>query len=78
MPSAAAVIVVLSPGDETFAKLTSSAAHGVEEIIVADPAARTLQVWQRREGEQAPHEEAGRSDLLDVSAQEPTRAIDRP
>lgn len=76
--TAAAVVEILSPGDETFAKFPFFAAHGVEEIVVADPATRTVRVWQLRVGDESAYEETGRSDLLDVTAQTLTDAIDWP
>ncbi len=45
VPTAAIVVEVLSPSDETFAKFGFYAAHGVEEILVADPATRTVRCW---------------------------------
>lgn len=42
-PTAALVVEVLSPGDETFAKLGFYARHGVDEILVVDPDTHDLQ-----------------------------------
>lgn len=79
VPTAAAVIEVLSPGDETFAKFAFYAAHGVEEVFVADPAQRTVRVWRRAAGAVAPeYEESERSDLLGVTAASLTDAVDWP
>lgn len=67
VPTAAMVVEVVSPGDESYAKLPFYARHGVEEVLVADPALRTVRLWQlRAEG----YEETGRSDLLGVTADE--------
>lgn len=76
--TAAAVVEVLSPGDETFTKFAFYAAHGVEEIIVADPATRTVRVWRLSEGSGLPYEETDRSHLVDVTATSLTDAIDWP
>ena len=77
--TAAAVVEILSPHDETFAKFSFYAAHGVEEIIVADPAAHTIRIWGRTQaGEEPGYQETGRSDLLDVTAATLTGAIDWP
>ncbi len=76
--TAAAVVEVLSPGDETCVKFAFYAAHGVEEIVVADPSTRTVRVWQLRDGDDPSYEETGRSGLLDVTAAELTDAIDWP
>ena len=44
--TAAVVVEILSPGDETFEKFPFYAAHDVDEILVADPAARTVECWR--------------------------------
>ena len=77
--TAAAVVEILSPGDETFAKFGFYAARGVDEIVVADPAAHVVRIWRRTEGGGASaYEETGRSELLDVTAATLTGAIDWP
>jgi Uma2 family endonuclease len=38
--TAALVVEILSPGDETFAKLTFYASHGVEENVIVDAHAK--------------------------------------
>lgn len=50
--TAAVVVEVLSPDDETFAKLDFYRAHGVAEVIVADPATRTVRCLSLAEGAQ--------------------------
>ncbi len=45
LPSCRVVVEVLSPEDETYANFGFCAAHGVDEILVADPDARTVQCW---------------------------------
>jgi Uma2 family endonuclease len=37
LPTAALVLEVVSPGDETWEKLGFYAAHGVEELLIVDP-----------------------------------------
>jgi len=59
------VVEVLSPDDETFAKLGFYAARGVQELVVADPQERSVRLWQLRDGALV---DTGRSDLLDVEA----------
>ena len=49
--TAAAVLEVLSPGDETFAKFNFYAARAVEEILVAHPTERWVRCWANRQGE---------------------------
>lgn len=75
LPTAAVVVEVVSSGDETYDKFGFYAEHGVDELIVADPQQRTIGIWQLRAGA---YVEAGRSDLLDVSADGLTREIDWP
>ena len=41
-PTAALVVEILSPGDETWEKLAFYAAHEVDELIVIDPDQRTV------------------------------------
>ncbi len=40
--TAAMVVEVVSPGDETLEKLAFYASRGVEEVVVADPARGSL------------------------------------
>jgi len=70
-PTAAMVVEVLSPDDETFEKFGFYAAHGVDEILVADPAERTVRLWRlggAAEGAAREYLEVDRSDLLDIRA----------
>ena len=48
--TAAGVLEVLSPGDETFAKFEFYAARAVEEILVAHPTERWVRCWANRQG----------------------------
>ena len=73
--TAAVVVEVLSPGDETFAKFAFHAGRGVDEVLVADPEGRSVRLWQRRDGGCA---ETGRSDLLGVTGEELAAQVDWP
>jgi Uma2 family endonuclease len=42
VPTAAVVVEVVSPGDETWQKLEFYAAHSVDELLIADPAERSV------------------------------------
>ena len=75
VPSAAVVVEVVSPDDETYAKFDFFAARGVDELIVADPQERLVRCF-RLEGLR--YVEVDTSDLLSVSADELTRDIDWP
>jgi Uma2 family endonuclease len=75
LSTAAVVVEVVSPDDETYLKFDFYASHGVEELVVADPQLRTVRVWQLIDGVLT---ETGKSDLLGVSATDLTRDIDWP
>lgn len=47
VPTAAMVVEIVSPDDETYEKFPFYAEREVEEILVVDPAARTVAIWQR-------------------------------
>ncbi|MGH9073268.1 MAG: Uma2 family endonuclease, partial [Acidimicrobiales bacterium] len=44
LPTAAGVVEILSPDDETYDKLPFYAAHGVDEVMVVDPAERRIRL----------------------------------
>jgi hypothetical protein len=75
VPSAVVVVEIVSPDDETYAKFGFYAAHGVEEIIVADPQTCSVQCFQRQDDR---YVEAPGSDALSVSAHDLTHGIDWP
>ncbi|HEX3827662.1 MAG TPA: Uma2 family endonuclease [Sporichthyaceae bacterium] len=74
-PTAAIVVEILSPGDETWAKFDYYAAHRVDEICVADPEARTIR-WFRRDS--ASYLPVDRSELLDVTVADLEATVDWP
>ncbi len=75
VPTAVLVFEVLSSSDETLAKFDFYFEHGVEEVVVADPADRSVR-WFIRGGEG--FEAAERSPLLGLTASEVAAAIDWP
>ena len=75
IPTAAIVVEVLSPDDETYAKFDFYADHDVEEIVVADPARRLVQFW--RLAAQS-YSETTWSRLLEIRASDLTDQIDWP
>jgi len=75
VPTAALVVEVLSRGDETYEKLPFYATHGVDEVVIADPAGRTL-VWLRLVD--GAYLETEHSTVLDVAAAELAAQIDWP
>ena len=75
LPTAAVVVEILSPDDETFEKLPFYAAHGVEEVLVVEPdehAARVLVLGSSQ------YEERDTSTVLGISAADLARAIRWP
>lgn len=78
LPTAAVVVEILSPGDETYDKFGFYSAHGVEEIFVVDPATRSFKIW-RRGGEDVPsYHQTGASAVLAITAADMMAAIDWP
>ena len=47
LPTAAVVVEVVSPNDESSAKLAFYFAHGVEEVLIVDPLRRTVEWYIR-------------------------------
>ncbi|HUP70110.1 MAG TPA: Uma2 family endonuclease [Acidimicrobiales bacterium] len=74
--TAAIVVEIVSPDDETYEKFDFYARHGVEELLIADPAERTVAFWRRTSDER--YELTPASALLGVSADHLTAAIDWP
>lgn len=75
LDTAALVVEVVSPGDESWDKLPFYAAHHVDEVIIADPTDRTL-VWMALvDGAYHP---VDHSDLLAVDVADIVDTIDWP
>ncbi len=75
--TAAIVVEVISPGDRTWEKFGFYAAHGVDELVLADPGARTVQLFARRTDGQG-YDEVPHSALLGVTAADLTDGITWP
>ncbi len=75
VPTAAIVVEVISPDDETWAKFDFYARHQVDEICVADPVARQLR-WFARTG--LAYEESDTSVLLGVAIADLAGQIEWP
>lgn len=73
--TAAVVVEILSPGDESREKLPFYAAHDVDEILIVDPDAHRVHWFALVDGDYKPTE---RSSLIDLGATELTRRIDWP
>ncbi len=74
-PTAALVIEIVSPGDETWDKLRFYAAHQVDELLIVDPQDRRVHWRALQDGEYRPVE---RSRLIDLGSSELAERIDWP
>jgi hypothetical protein len=74
-PTAALVVEIVSPGDESWEKLPFYAAHHVDELLIVDPAARSVQWLDLSDGE---YRQVERSALIDLGAAELAKQIDWP
>ncbi len=74
-PTAALVIEIVSPGDESWEKLPFYAAHGVQELLIVDPEQRTVS-WLAVEAGNYQH--VKRSRLIDLGTDELAEQIDWP
>lgn len=75
MPTAAIVVEILSPDDETYAKLAFYAARLVDEVWIVDAVARTVEI-RERDGDG--WVQTDRSGLLDLTAAEVVAQLDWP
>ncbi|MDP9405017.1 MAG: Uma2 family endonuclease [Actinomycetota bacterium] len=75
VPTAAVVVEIVSPGDETHAKLGFYFAHEVEELLVVDPLRRHAEWYRRGDGALAPTD---RSRLLGLTGRDVEQRIDWP
>jgi len=74
-PTAALVVEILSPGDETREKLPFYAAHDVDEILIVDPDARTVE-WLTLTA--SGYEPIDRSNLIELGPASLAERIDWP
>ncbi len=77
VPTAALVVEIVSPDDETWAKLGFYAAHGVEEVLIVDPATRAV-TWLALTAAGDGYVETDHSAVLDVAAADLAAEIDWP
>ena len=77
--TAALVIEIVSPGDDTWLKLPFFAAHDVEEVLIVDPTARSIDwLGLNRDEDGEPYRPIERSGLIELSADELAGRIDWP
>ena len=74
-PTAALVVEIVSPGDETWDKLPFYAAHHVDEVLIVDLAERQVQWLTLRDGNYLSLERGG---LLDLGPDALAERIDWP
>ena len=74
-PTAAVVLEILSPGDETFEKLPFYAAHKVDEVVIVDPERRKVE-WLALGGDA--YGQVQRTGVTELGAAELERHIDWP
>ena len=73
--TAAIVVEIISPGDETWQKLPFYAAHDVDEVLIVDPTERTVAWLGLRAGE---YEPVGGSGLIELGPVELAEQLDWP
>ncbi len=74
-PTAALVTEILSPGDETWTKLSFYAEHYVDEVLILDLAKRTITWLALTEGE---YHHVERSDLIELGSTALAEQLDWP
>jgi Uma2 family endonuclease len=74
-PTAALVVEIVSPGDETWEKLPFYAAHEVDEVLIVDPQERSVSWLALEDGEYHPTEH---SELVELGAQALAERLDWP
>jgi Putative restriction endonuclease len=75
LPTAALVVEIVSPGDESWEKLPFYAAHCVDEVLIVDPRKRTVDWLGLLDGEYRPIERSG---LIELGASELAATLDWP
>jgi Uma2 family endonuclease len=61
--TAALVIEIVSPNDESYEKFSFYAAHKIDEVLIVDPAKRSVEWLALRDSEYRPIEHSGLIDL---------------
>jgi Uma2 family endonuclease len=75
VPTAAIVVEILSPEDEAWQKLPFYAEHRVDELLIVDPAGRSVTWLALSDGEYRPIDRSG---LVDLGASELAERIEWP
>jgi Uma2 family endonuclease len=74
-PTAALVVEIVSPGDESWEKLPFYAAHDVDEVLIVDPQERSVSWLELVDGSYRPIERSG---LVDLGTQGLAEQLDWP
>jgi Uma2 family endonuclease len=75
-PTAALVVEIVSPGDETPGKLPFYANHQIDELLIADPTEQTIR-WLALD-EDGLYRSVERSGLIDLDANQLARQLNWP
>lgn len=75
VPTAAIVVEIVSPDDESWAKLDFYASHEVDEVLIVDPQARRV-TWLRRDG--SGYTDTDGSTLLGITTADLAAQLDWP
>ncbi len=75
LATAAVVVEILSPGDESWQKLPFYADHHVDEVLLVDPGERTVRWLVLHGGEYKPVQ---RSELIELGPTELAERVDWP
>lgn len=73
--TAALIVEIASPNDESWEKLPHYAAHGVDEVLIVDPRKRKVHWLGLRDGDYLPIEHSA---LIDLGPDELAKRIDWP
>jgi Uma2 family endonuclease len=76
-PTAALAVEIVSPGDESWQKLPFYADHHVEELLIVDPASRSID-WLGLDASTGEYRAIERSGLIDMGPGELAERIDWP
>jgi Uma2 family endonuclease len=76
-PTAAMVIEIVSPGDDTWKKLPFYAAHHVDELLIIDPQEHAVH-WLGLADDSSEYRPIEHSNLIDPSAEQLVDRIDWP
>jgi Uma2 family endonuclease len=75
LPTAALVVEVVSPDDETWRKLQFYARHGVDEVLIVDPGRRSIE-WRALSGDA--YDPVERSGVIELGAADVAAQLDWP